>query len=58
MQETQIRSLCQEGPLEKEMATDSSIFAWEMPQTEESCGIQSMGSQKESDMTYRPNNSN
>ena len=31
MQETQIRSLCQEGPLEKEMATHSSILAWEIP---------------------------
>ena len=38
-------------PLEKEMATHSRIFAWRIPWTEESGGLQSMGSQ-ESDMTY------
>ena len=38
----------QEDPLEKEMATNSSILAWEIPQTEESGGLQSMGT-KESD---------
>ena len=41
-QETQLRSLGQEDPLEKEMATHSSILAWE----EEPGGLQSMGSQK------------
>ena len=35
MQETQVRSLGQEGPLEKEMATHSSILAWRFPWTEE-----------------------
>ena len=38
--------LAQEDPLEKEMATDSSILAWEIPQTEEPGGLQSMGSQR------------
>ena len=33
--ETQVQSLDQEGPLEKEMATYSNILAWEIPQTEE-----------------------
>ena len=35
MQETWVRSLGREDPLEKEMAAHSSIFAWEIPQTEE-----------------------
>ena len=39
-------SLDQEDPLEKEMATHSSILSWEIPWTEESGGLQSMGSQK------------
>ena len=51
MQEMQSRSLGWEDPLEKEMATHSSIPAWEIPWTEKSVGLQSMGSQKESDMT-------
>ena len=46
MQETGIRSLDQEDPLEKEMTTHSSIVAWEIPWTEKSGGLQSMGSQK------------
>ena len=46
MQETQVQSLGQEDPLEKEMATHCSILAWEIPWTEESGGLQSMGSQK------------
>ena len=50
MQETQVRSLGQEDPLEKEMATHSSILAWEIPWTEEPGGLQSTGS-KESDTT-------
>ena len=41
----QVQSLSWEDPLEKEMATHSSILAWEMPQTEEPGGIQSIGSQ-------------
>ena len=51
MQETWVPSLDWEGSLEKEMATHSSILAWEIPwNTEESGGLQSMGSQ-ESDKT-------
>ena len=46
MQETQIRSLGQEDPLEKEMATHSSIFAWRIPWTEEPGRLQTMGSQE------------
>ena len=42
----QVRSLGQEDPLEKEMATHFSILTWEFPQTEEPGGLQSMGSQK------------
>ena len=42
----QIRSLGWEDLLEKEMTTHSSIFAWEIPWTEEPEGIQSMGSQR------------
>ena len=44
MQETQVHSLGREDPLEKEMATHSSIIlAWEIPWTEEPGGLQSMG---------------
>ena len=43
MQETQVRSLGQEDPLEKEIATQSRILAWEIPWTEEPGGLQSMG---------------
>ena len=46
MQGTQIQSLSQEDPLEKEMATYSSILAWEIQLTEEPGGLQSMGSQE------------
>ena len=46
MQETLAQSLVQEDPLEKEMTTHSRILAWEMPWTEESSGLQSMGLQK------------
>ena len=46
MQETWVRSLDQEDPLEKEMATHSSILAWRIPWTEEPGGPQSMGSQR------------
>ena len=45
MQETQVQSLGREDPLEKEMATHSSILAWEIPWTEEPVGLQSIGSQ-------------
>ena len=44
MQETQVRSLGQEDPLEQEMATHSSILAWEIPWREEPSRLQSMGS--------------
>ena len=46
MQETQVQSLCQEDPLEKGIATHSSIFAWRIPWTEEPGRLQSTGSQK------------
>ena len=46
MQETEVQSLVWEDLLEKEMATHSSILAWEIPRTEEPGGLQSMGSQK------------
>ena len=39
------------GPLEKEMATHSSILAWKMPWTEESGGLPSMGSQSQIQMS-------
>ena len=45
MQETRVRSLCWEDPLEKEMATHSSILAWKIPWTEELGWLLSMGSQ-------------
>ena len=44
MQEMGVRSLCQEYPLEKEMATHSNTLAWRIPWTEEPGGLQSMGS--------------
>ena len=44
--ETWAQSLDQEDPLEKEMATHSSILAWEIPGTEEPDGLESMGSQR------------
>ena len=50
MQGRQVRSLGREDPLEEEMATHSSILAWEMPWTEEPGGLQSMQLQ-ELDMT-------
>ena len=46
MQDTQVRSLGREFPLEKEMASHSSILAWKTPWTEEPGGLQSMGSQR------------
>ena len=47
MQEIQVQSLGQEDPLEKEMATYSSILAWKISWTEEPGGLQSMGSQRQ-----------
>ena len=52
MQESWVRSLGQEDPLEKEMSTHSSIVAWRIPWTEELGGLQSTG-QKELDVTER-----
>ena len=46
MQEMLVRSLGQKDPLEKEMATRSSILAWEIPWTEEPGGLQCMGLQR------------
>ena len=46
MWETQVRSLGQENPLEKEMATHSSVLAQKIPWMEEPGGLQSMGSQR------------
>ena len=46
MQEAQVRSLSQEGPLEKETAAHSSILAWKIPCTEEPGRLQSMGLQR------------
>ena len=45
-QETWVQSLGQEDPLEKAVATHSSILAWRIPWTEELGGLQSMGSQR------------
>ena len=45
-QETRVRFLGWEDPLEKEMATHSGILAWEIPWTEEPGRLQSMGSQR------------
>ena len=52
MPETQVQSLGQENPLEKGMATHSSILAWRIPWPEEHGGLQPMG-HKESDTTER-----
>ena len=46
MLETEVQSLGQEDPLEKGMATHSSILAWRIPWTEEPGGLQSRGSQR------------
>ena len=48
VQETWVRSLGREDPLEKGMATHSSILAWKIPWTEDPGGLQSMESQKNS----------
>ena len=52
-QETRVRFLGQEDPLEKEMATHSSILAWKIPRTEEPSRLYSPWGHKESDMTER-----
>ena len=52
MQEAWVRSLSREDPLEKEMATHSSIHAWRSPWTEESDGLQSIGSLSQTQLTH------
>ena len=47
MQETQVQPLSQEDPLEREMATHSSILAWKIPWTEEPGKLQSIGLQSQ-----------
>ena len=54
MQETQVRSLGQEDPLDEEMAIHSNILAWRIPWEGETDGLQSMG-HKDSDMTEQLN---
>ena len=51
MQEIQVQSLGLQEPLEKEMAIHSNILAWRIPQTEGPGGLQSLGSQKELNIT-------
>ena len=45
VQETRVRSLCWEDPMEKGMVTHSNILAWRIPRTEEPSGLQSTDSQ-------------
>ena len=56
MLETWVQFMGQEGPLEKEIGTHSSILAWEIPWTEEHGRLQSMGVTKILDMTEQLNN--
>ena len=51
MRESQVRSLGQEAPLEKEMATHSSTLAWKIPWMEEPGRLQSMGLQSQTQLT-------
>ena len=46
LQKTQVQSVGREDPLEKNMASHSSILAWRIPWTEEPGGLQSMGSKR------------
>ena len=55
MQKMRVGSLVWKDPLEKEMATHSSVLVWEIPQTEEPAGLQSMG-HKKSDISQQINN--
>ena len=52
MQETWVQSLSQEDPLDKEIATHSSVLSWEIPWTEEPGRATVHGVAKESDLTY------
>ena len=54
MQDTRVPSLGQEDPLEKEMATHSSILAWGIPWTEEAGRLQFMESQKRRNLVTKP----
>ena len=56
-QETQVQSLGQEDPLEKEMATHSNIFAWETPRKSSLVGCSPWGC-RESNMTLQLGNNN
>ena len=56
MQETQVQSLGQEDPSEKEMATHSSILAWEIPRTEEPGGLTVHGITKRTGGDWVTNN--
>ena len=58
MQEMQVQSLGREDPLEEEMATHSSIFAWEISWTQEPAGATVHGVTKESGMTQWVNSKN
>ena len=51
MQETWFSLLGQEDPLKKGMATQSSVLAWRIPRTEEPGGLQSMGSQSQTQLS-------
>jgi len=51
LQETRVQSLGQEDPLEKRMATHSSVLAWEIPRTEEPGGLQFVGSQSRTQLS-------
>ena len=51
MWKTRVRYLGWEDPLEKEMVTHSSILVWKIPWTEESGGLQSMGSQSQTGLS-------
>ena len=53
MQETWFQSLGQKDPLEKEMATHSSVLAWRISWTEEPGGLQSIGSQRATNTYFR-----
>ena len=54
MQETQVQFLGLEDPLEKEMATHSSILAWKIPWTEKPGGLQYVGSKEGHNLATKP----